>query len=44
MAEKVLKEQGRAERVTNLIPSSNQSMCMGMPDAKEKDCMKIDVA
>ncbi len=36
VAEKVLGEQGRAQRVTNLIPSSNQSMCTGMTDAKEK--------
>ena len=35
--EKVLSEQGRAQWVTNLIPSSNQSMCMcaGMTDVKE---------
>jgi hypothetical protein len=44
MAEKVLREQGRAQRVTNLVPSSNQSMCTGMPDVKEKDCMNIRVA
>ena len=44
LAEKVWREQGRAPRVTNLIPSSNQSMCTGMPDAKENDCMDIRVA
>jgi hypothetical protein len=44
MAENVLREQGRAQRVTNLVPSSNQSMCTGMPDAKEKDYMNIRVA
>ena len=35
--ERVLSEQGRAQWVTNLIPSSNQSMCMcaGMTDVKE---------
>ena len=35
--ERVLSEQGRAQWVTNLIPSSNQSMCMcaGMADVKE---------
>ena len=37
---------GRARRVTNLVPSSNQSMCTGMPDVGEKknDCMTIRVA
>jgi hypothetical protein len=39
------REQGRAHRVTNLIPSSNQSiMCAGMPDAKENNSMVIRVA
>jgi hypothetical protein len=36
--------QGRAHRVTNLIPSSNQSMCARMPDAKENNSTDIRVA
>jgi predicted choloylglycine hydrolase len=36
MPEKVLRDEGKIQWVTNLILSFNQSMCMGMPDAQKE--------